>query len=163
MLVLLSEWKQRRFRHSGLPLFHSPADFLFSQLAQTCVDCGEGAASEKTAVSRERRRVRGGEDGMPGPVDERCLLLRRIAPENKNKGPLKTADGPDDGIRECFPPASLMGIRRMGADGQNRIQRSSEPLSGTGTPRSSCSSRKMLRSEGGSRTPGRTENASPCA
>ena len=42
-------------------------------------------------------------------------------------------------------------------------QASRLPCDGTGTPRSSASSRWMLRSDGGIATPGGTEKQSPCA
>lgn len=82
------------------------------------VGFGEMAASEKSAVCREGRRVWGGKHEMAGTIDERSFTYGIRTPEEKHDIVAFISYGMHGGIGECFPSDSRMGFRLMLTDCQ---------------------------------------------
>ena len=108
---------------------------------------------------------------VAGFVDQVSFLFGEITPQDEDHRGCARAEGADGGIGEGLPAFALVRIGLVGAHRQDGIEQQ-DALRGPGNQVAvvgdaktdvACSSLKILSSEGGGGTPGRTENARPCA
>jgi hypothetical protein len=128
-------------------LWELPIKSLSALGSKVLIDATKWFATEKSAVSRKRRRMGGLQNKVFGSINEMFFLLCVGSPEDKRHGFTLLAHGLNDTVREILPPHLGVGVR--------------SPDSGIGRFRSLALSLKMLRSDGGKGTPLGTEKDRP--
>src|SRR5689334_11318374 len=99
-----------------------PVYFRLAGLFERLIDLREGTAAKEAVVGRERRRVRRLDDLVTAGIYKRDLLLRVSAPEQEDHLVGLLVDFLNDRVGKSLPALVLMGVRRVGTDGENRIE-----------------------------------------
>ena len=88
-------------------------------LGEICISEREVVTTEKAAVGRKRRRMRGGEDKVAVAVDKLRLGNGITAPQEKDKMLTLPAEGTDSGIGELFPTVALVAACLVSTNGKS--------------------------------------------
>ena len=86
------------------------------------VGAREVAATKEAPVRREGRRVRGREDMVPTPVDQRSLQLGVAPPEQEDQAVMVCGECTNGRIGQTLPATSLVRTRLVGPDCEGGIE-----------------------------------------
>src|SRR5882672_3424153 len=89
---------------------------------QIVVDLRKMPAAEKSAMRRQRRRMRAFEHQVFARVDKGPLLLRIAPPKHKHQTFALAVERIDDDVRKLLPALVLMAAGSTGFHGERRIE-----------------------------------------